>query len=85
MADTAVRDGATNLAMAPAVADATHTVSVETQRFDLTVPSSLRPTQAEMGTTRHHPAESSDAGRRLQGDRPSLQSALEIPARDDGQ
>jgi hypothetical protein len=65
MAGTTVRDGTTNLVVAPAMVDATHTISVETQPSDLTVPSSFCPAQAEMGTTRHYPTESADAGRRL--------------------
>jgi hypothetical protein len=46
MAGAAARDGTAHLAMAPAVADATRTVSVETQGSDITVQESLSPTQA---------------------------------------
>ena len=54
MAGAAARDGTAHLAMAPAGADATRTVSVETQRSDITVPESLRPALATVGEQRNH-------------------------------
>ena len=54
MAGAAARDGTAKLAMPSAVADATRTVSVETQRSDITVPESLRPAQATVGQKRNH-------------------------------